>query len=497
MNGWQPVIGLEVHARLLTRSKLFSGASASYGAEPNRQACAVDLGLPGVLPVLNGEAIRMAVRFGLAVGARIAARCVFARKNYFYPDLPKGYQISQYEEPITEGGSIVIESSGGGHRRIGLIRAHLEEDAGRSVHEGLGDATGIDLNRAGTALLEIVTEPAIHGAADAAACMRKIHALVRWLGICDGNLQEGSFRCDANVSVRPAGSETLGTRTEIKNLNSFRFVERAIRYEIERQIDVLESGGGVVQETRLYDADRHETRPMRDKEEADDYRYFPDPDLLPVTVDEAFVSEVRAGMPELPDARRERLVREHGLGAGEGEQLVSSRATADYFEAAARAAGSPEATRLTVNWIAGELTGALHREGLPIHAAPIAAGQLGRLTRRIADGTLSGRMAKTVFEAMWTSGEEPDSIIDARGLRQVTDTAEIGRLVEAVLDAHPAQVEQYLAGSDKVLGFLVGQAMKRSGGKANPKQVNQSLRERLAEWREAAQEARNGPDGLS
>ena len=478
--GWQPVIGLEMHARLLTRSKLFSGASASYGAPPNTQACAVDLGLPGVLPVLNREAVRMAVRFGLAVGARIAPRCLFARKNYFYPDLPKGYQISQYEDPITEGGAILVESGEAAPRRIGLVRAHLEEDAGRSVHEGLGGGTGIDLNRAGTALLEIVTEPALHSPAEAAACMRTIHTLVRWIGICDGNMQEGSFRCDANVSVRPAGAEALGTRTEIKNVNSFRFVERAVAYEIERQIDVLESGGGVVQETRLYDPGRHETRPMRDKEEADDYRYFPDPDLLPVAVDEALVEAVRGALPELPDARRARFAAGFGLQASEAAQLVTSREVADYFEAAVEAAGSPGAARLAATWITGELAGALNRSGLGVDAAPVGPERLGRLVRRISDGTISGRIAKTVFDAMWESNEEPDAIIEARGLRQVSDAGEMERLADAVLDAHPAQVEQYLGGSEKLLGFFVGQVMKRSGGKANPRLANEALRARLA-----------------
>ena len=488
-DGWQPVIGLEVHARLLTRSKLFSGAPASYGAAPNTQACGVDLGLPGVLPVLNREAVRMAVRFGLAVGARIAPRCVFARKNYFYPDLPKGYQISQYEDPITAGGTITVEPASGPRREVGLVRAHLEEDAGRSVHEGFGSATGIDLNRAGTPLIEIVTEPALHGAAEAAACMRKIHTLVRWLGICDGNMQEGSFRCDANVSVRPAGSETLGTRTEIKNVNSFRFVERAIAYEIERQVDLLESGGEVVQETRLYDPEHHETRPMRDKEEADDYRYFPDPDLLPVAVDEAFVARVREDLPELPDARRDRLAGQYGLGTEEAARIVSQRETADYFEAAVgavvEAGGSPDAARLAANWVNGELAGALNRDGLRIDEAPVAAERLGRLVHRVADGTVSGRMAKTVFDEMWASGGEPDAIIEARGLRQVTDAGEIERLVDAVLDAHPAQVEQYLGGAEKVLGFFVGQVMKRSGGKADPRQANRTLRDRLAARRAA------------
>ena len=490
MNGWQPVIGLEVHARLLTRSKLFSGAPASYGAAPNTQACAIDLGLPGVLPVLNREAVRMAVRFGLAVGARIAPRCIFARKNYFYPDLPKGYQISQYEDPITAGGSIAVEPAGGPRRDIGLVRAHLEEDAGRSVHEGFGNATGIDLNRAGTPLLEIVTEPAIHSAAEAAACMRKIHTLVRWLGICDGNMQEGSFRCDANVSVRPVGTPALGTRTEIKNVNSFRFVERAIGYEIERQVDLIESGGEVVQQTRLYDPERHETRPMRDKEEADDYRYFPDPDLLPVSIDEAFVAAVRDALPELPDERRARLAGQHGLGAAEVAQIVSQRETADYFEAAVaaviEAGGSRDAARLAANWVNGELAGALNRHARRIDEAPVGAGQLGRLIRRIADGTVSGRLAKTVFDAMWDSGGEPDAIIEERGLRQVTDTGEIERLVDAVLDAHPAQVDQYLGGAEKVLGFFVGQVMKRSGGKADPRQANRTLRDRLAARRDGS-----------
>ncbi len=488
--GWEPVIGLEMHTRLLTRSKLFSGAPASYGADPNTQACAVDLGLPGVLPVLNREAVRMAVRFGLAVGGRIAPRCIFARKNYFYPDLPKGYQISQYEEPIVEGGTIAVELADGGAHRVELVRAHLEEDAGRSVHEGVGSgATGIDLNRAGTALIEIVTAPVLHGPAEAAACMRAVHTLVRWLAICDGNMEEGSFRCDANVSVRPAGAQALGVRTEIKNVNSFRFVERALEYEIERQVDLLEAGAEVVQETRLYDPERHETRPMRLKEEADDYRYFPDPDLLPVVLDEAFVDEVRAALPELPEARRARLARDYGLAAAEAAQLVSSRETADYFEAAAGAAGAagasggadgaPDTARLAANWVIGELAGALNREGLDVAAAPVGPERLGRLVGRIADGTVSGRMAKTVFEAMWRSGDEADAIIEAQGLRQVTDSGEIERLVDEVLDAHPDQAGQYLGGAEKVLGFLVGQVMKRSGGKADPRRANETLKARL------------------
>ena len=422
----------------------------------------------------------MAVRFGVAVGAEIAPRSVFERKNYFYPDLPKGYQISQYESPIARGGAISVALPEGGRQAVALTRAHLEEDAGRSVHEGVGEGTGIDLNRAGTPLIEIVTEPVLHSAAAAAECMRAIHRMVRWLGICDGNMQEGSFRCDANVSVRPAGASALGTRTEIKNLNSFRFVERAIAYEIERQVDALETGREVVQETRLYDPDRHETRPMRGKEEADDYRYFPDPDLLPVVLDEAFVESVRRDLPELPEERRSRFAAELGLGAADAAQLAATREVADYFETALAAAGAAAAARLVGSWVTGDLTGALNRAGLGIEAAPIGPERLGRLVRRIADETISGRIAKEVFEEMWTSGAEADAIVEARGLRQVTDADAIERLVEEVLEAHPVQVGQYLGGSEKVLGFFVGRVMKGSGGKANPRKVNETLRERLA-----------------
>ncbi|MDX1434037.1 MAG: Asp-tRNA(Asn)/Glu-tRNA(Gln) amidotransferase subunit GatB [Gammaproteobacteria bacterium] len=475
---WEPVIGLEIHVQLATRSKIFSGASTAYGAAPNTQACAVDLGLPGVLPVLNGEAVRMAVMFGLAIGAEIAPRSVFARKNYFYPDLPKGYQISQYEEPIARGGEVAIDAGEGGARAIRVTRAHLEEDAGKSLHDAFQGLTGIDLNRAGTPLIEIVSEPDMRSAAQAAAYMRKVYAIVTWLGICDGNLQEGSFRCDANVSVRRRGESALGTRTEIKNLNSFRFVERAIRYEIERQIEVLESGGSVVQETRLYDDARDETRGMRGKEEAEDYRYFPDPDLLPVELAPGYVEQIRESLPELPDARRARFAAEYGLGAEEAGQLTASRATADYFEAAAAAA--PGAARAIANWIVGDLAARLNREDSSIADAPVTAVMLGGLVNRIEDGTISGKIAKEVFDAMWRGEGDADEVIESRGLRQLSDSAAIERLVAEVVAANPDQVAQYRAGREKVLGFFVGRVMKATGGKANPQQVNEILRRHLA-----------------
>ena len=475
---WEPVIGLEIHVQLATRSKIFSGASTAYGAAPNTQACAVDLGLPGVLPVLNGEAVRMAVMFGLAIGAEIAPRSVFARKNYFYPDLPKGYQISQYEEPIARGGEVAIDAGDGAARAIRVTRAHLEEDAGKSLHDAFQGLTGIDLNRAGTPLIEIVSEPDMRSAAQAAAYMRKVYAIVTWLGICDGNLQEGSFRCDANVSVRRRGESALGTRTEIKNLNSFRFVERAIRYEIERQIEVLESGGSVVQETRLYDDARDETRGMRGKEEAEDYRYFPDPDLLPVELAPGYVEQIRESLPELPDARRARFAAEYGLGAEEAGQLTASRATADYFEAAAAAA--PGAARAIANWIVGDLAARLNREDSSIADAPVTAVMLGGLVNRIEDGTISGKIAKEVFDAMWRGEGDADEVIESRGLRQLSDSAAIERLVAEVVAANPDQVAQYRAGREKVLGFFVGRVMKATGGKANPQQVNEILRRHLA-----------------
>ncbi len=473
---WEPVIGLEIHVQLATRSKIFSGASTAYGAEPNSQACIIDLGLPGVLPVLNARAVEMAVLFGLAVDAEIAPVSIFARKNYFYPDLPKGYQISQYERPIVGAGQLRIRLPDGRTKVVRLRRAHLEEDAGKSVHEGFGDRSGIDLNRAGTPLLEVVSEPDLGSPAEAVAYLRAMHTLVRYLGICDGNMQEGSFRCDANVSVRPAGSDELGTRTEIKNVNSFRFVERAIEYEIDRQIDVLEGGGRVVQETRLYDSDRNETRSMRGKEDAHDYRYFPDPDLLPVVVTEADLRTARAALPELPGAKRQRFVDQYRLGDHDAETLVAERPVADYFEALAAAAGDP---RLAANWLTGELFASLNREGLDIAAAKLAPAALGQLIARIRDRTISGAIAKQVFEAMWNGEGTADEIIDRRGLRQVSDSGAIAALVEAVIAESPAQVAQYRAGKDKVFGYFVGQVMKRSQGKADPEQVNELLKARL------------------
>ncbi len=474
---WEAVIGLEIHAQLATKSKIFSGAATAYGAEPNTQACLVDLGYPGVLPVLNEEVVRMAAKFGLAINATVAPRSVFARKNYFYPDLPKGYQISQYELPIVEHGELFITDNDGNLKRIGVTRAHLEEDAGKSVHEGLANSSGIDLNRAGTPLLEIVSEPDLRSAKEAAAYMRKIHTLVRYLEISDGNMQEGSFRCDANISVRPRGQEEFGTRTEIKNLNSFRFVEKAINFEIDRQIDVLEDGGEVVQETRLYDSANDETRPMRSKEEANDYRYFPDPDLLPVEIDSAFIDAVRETLPELPDAKQQRFVADYGLKADDADILVTNKALADYFEAVA--AGTAAKPQLAANWVIGDLVGALKREGIAIEASKIAAAHLAQLLDRIEDHTISGKIAKEVFEAMWDGEGSADEIIDARGLKQITDTSAIETIVDKVIEANPGQVAEYKAGKDKLIGYFVGQVMKETGGKANPGQVNAILKEKL------------------
>ncbi len=474
---WEAVIGLEIHAQLATKSKIFSGASTAYGAEPNTQACAVDLGLPGVLPVLNEEAVRMACMFGLAVDAEIARRSVFARKNYFYPDLPKGYQISQYELPIVGKGRLSIDLEDGGTKVIGITRAHLEEDAGKSLHEDFHGMTGIDLNRAGTPLLEIVSEPDLRSAKEAVAYMKKLHMLVRYLEICDGNMQEGSFRCDANVSVRPKGESRFGTRTEIKNINSFRFVERAIDFEIERQIDLLESGGTVVQETRLYDAAKGETRPMRSKEEAMDYRYFPDPHLLPLKLNDEWLEEVRATLPELPDAKRERFMFEYGLSAYDATVLTASRELADFYEAVEKASGGE--AKLAANWVMGDFSAALNRDNLEIAACPVNAEMLGRLIQRIADNTISGKIAKQVFEAMWEGEGDPDSIIEKRGLKQITDTGAIEHAIDEVLAANPQQVEQYRAGKEKLLGFFVGQVMKATQGKANPAQVNELLRRKL------------------
>ena len=474
---WETVIGLEIHTQLATSSKIFSGASTTYGAEPNTQACAVDLGLPGVLPVLNAEVVRMAAMFGLATHSTVAPRSVFARKNYFYPDLPKGYQISQFELPIVHDGYLDIELEDGSSKRIGITRAHLEEDAGKSLHEAYQGKTGIDLNRAGTPLLEIVSEPDIRSAREAVAYMKKIHSLVRYLGISDGNMQEGSFRCDANVSVRPKGQQEFGTRAEIKNINSFRFVEQAINYEVERQIMLLEGGGTVVQETRLFDADRHETRSMRSKEEANDYRYFPDPDLLPVELDEAFLEAVRKTLPELPDARKARLVSEHGLSDYDAAVLTASRELADYFEAAVQAAGG--AGKLTANWVMGELSGALNKSDCDIGSSPVSAAALGGLLLRIEDGTISGKIAKQVFEAMWKGEGSADDIIEQQGLKQISDSSAIEGIIRDVLDNNPKQIEQYRGGQEKLFGFFVGQVMKATQGKANPKQVNELLRKLL------------------
>lgn len=473
---WETVIGLEIHTQLATRSKIFSAASTAFGAEPNTQASAIDLGLPGVLPVLNEEAVRLAVRFGKAIDAEIAPRSVFARKNYFYPDLPKGYQISQYELPVVGRGQVEILLEDGGVKTIGVTRAHLEEDAGKSLHEDFHGHTGIDLNRAGTPLLEIVSEPDLRSPQEAVAYAKKIHQIVRYIGISDGNMQEGSFRMDANVSVRPVGQETFGTRTEIKNVNSFRFLEKAIEFEVERQIELIERGGQVVQETRLYDPNKDETRPMRTKEEANDYRYFPDPDLLPLEIDAAFIETATADLPELPDAKRARFQADYGLSDYDANLLTASRELADYFEAVARACGEP---KLAANWVSGELMAALNKSERDISDSPVSAAQLAGLLGRIQDKTLSGKLAKQVFEAMFQGEGEVDAIIEARGLKQITDTGAIETMIDAIIAANPAQVEQYRAGKDKVFGFFVGQVMKASAGKANPAQVNELLKRKL------------------
>ena len=476
---WEVVIGLEIHTQLATASKIFSGSSTRYGAPPNSQASLVDLGYPGVLPVLNADAVHMAVTFGLATGCTIARRSVFARKNYFYPDLPKGYQISQYELPIVHDGHLDIVEEDGVVKTIGITRAHLEEDAGKSLHEDFQGLSGIDLNRAGTPLLEIVSEPDLRSALEAGNYMRAIHTLVRYLGISDGNMQEGSFRCDANVSIRPRGATELGTRTEIKNLNSFRFVEKAIQVEIERQIDVVEDGGRVVQETRLYDADRNETRAMRGKEEANDYRYFPDPDLLPVVIDEALIERLRGELPELPAAKRTRFVAQYGLAANDADILTANPDSADYFESAVNAARSAS-PKAVCNWFQGELTAILNREAVDVAQSKIGAATLAALVDRVADGTLSGRMGKEVLEALWNGEGSVDEIIEARGLRQISDAGAIETLVDQVIGGHPEQVAQYRSGKTRVIGFLVGQVMKASRGKANPRQVNEMLRSKLS-----------------
>ncbi|MDH3670713.1 MAG: Asp-tRNA(Asn)/Glu-tRNA(Gln) amidotransferase subunit GatB [Gammaproteobacteria bacterium] len=481
---WESVIGLEVHTQLLTASKIFSGASAMYGSEPNTQACAVDIALPGVLPVMNVEAARMAVKLGLVIGAEINRHSVFARKNYFYPDLPKGYQISQYELPIVKNGYIDIEVNGT-KKKIGITRAHLEEDAGKSLHEDFHGLSGIDLNRAGTPLLEIVSEPDMRSAAEAVAYLKKLHELVRYLEICDGNMQEGSFRCDANVSVRPKGQETFGTRAELKNINSFKFIEKAIEFEIERQIDVLESGGEVVQETRLYDPDKGETRPLRGKEEAHDYRYFPDPDLPPLELDEAFIEAVRQTLPELPDAKRARIKRDYKLSDYDAGVLTATAKMADYYERAVKESKSDP--KLVANWIIGDLSAYLNKENLSIEHSAVSATKFAGLMKNIDDGTLSVKTGKQALELLW-KGEGADvtdesaaaeSVIVKFDLAQIGDTTKLEQVIDKVLAASGAQVQQYRSGQEKVFGYFVGQVMKATGGKANPKQVNEILKKKL------------------
>ncbi|MDH5408531.1 MAG: Asp-tRNA(Asn)/Glu-tRNA(Gln) amidotransferase subunit GatB [Gammaproteobacteria bacterium] len=473
---WETVIGLEIHTQLATNSKIFSGASTAYGAEANTQACAVDLGLPGVLPVLNREVVNMAIKFGLAIDAELTPVSVFARKNYFYPDLPKGYQISQYELPIVGLGKLEIELENGETKIIGVTRAHLEEDAGKSVHEGFTNMTGIDLNRAGTPLLEIVSEPDLRSAKEAVAYMKKMHSLVRYLEISDGNMQEGSFRCDANVSVRPKGQKEFGTRAELKNINSFRFVERAINFEVERQIDVIEGGGKVVQETRLYDANKDETRSMRSKEEAMDYRYFPDPDLLPVVITEKQIDDIRKTLPELPGAKRDRFMNDFKLSREDASLITSSREMADYFEVVN---AKCQDAKLAANWVTGTLTGALNKDGKDLSDSPVSADMLAGMLLRLKDNTISGKIAKEIFEAMWQGEGDADTIIDKKGLKQITDTGAIESVLDEIIAANPKQVEELKSGKDKLMGFFVGQVMKQTGGKANPGQVNQLLRKKL------------------
>ena len=476
---FETVIGLEIHAQLATKTKIFSSASTAYGAAPNTQANLVDLGYPGVLPVLNLEAVRMATKFGLAIGASVSQRSVFARKNYFYPDLPKGYQISQYEKPIVLNGRMDIVLEDGSVKTIGITRAHLEEDAGKSLHEDFHGFSGIDLNRAGTPLLEIVSEPDMRSAKEAVAYLKKIHTLVRYLEICDGNMQEGSFRCDANVSVRPIGQEKFGTRCEIKNLNSFRFIEKAINYEVARQIEIIEGGGTIRQETRLYDPDKGETRALRSKEEANDYRYFPDPDLLPVVFDDAFIESVRRSLPELPDQKAARYMEKFGLSAYDAGVLTASREMADYYEAVLARLGSGN-EKLAANWVMGELSGALNKDGVEVTESRVDASRLAGLLVRIVDETISGKIAKDVFEQMWAEGKDADAIIEEKGLKQITDTGAIEKVIDEIMAANPKQLADYRSGKDKLFGFFVGQVMKSTGGKANPAQVNDLLKRKLA-----------------
>lgn len=477
---WETVIGLEIHAQLATNSKIFSGSATTFGAEPNTQASLIDLAMPGTLPVLNQEAVRMACMFGLAVNAEIGDYNIFARKNYFYPDLPKGYQTSQMDHPIVGQGHLDITLEDGSTKRIGITRAHLEEDAGKSLHEDFSGMTGIDLNRAGTPLLEIVSEPDIRSAKEAVAYVKAIHALVRYLGICDGNMAEGSLRCDCNVSVRPKGQEKFGTRAEIKNVNSFRFIERAINHEIERQIELIEDGGVVVQETRLYDPSKDETRSMRSKEEANDYRYFPCPDLLPVIIERSYLEQLKTSLPELPTQKRERFQSEFGLSAYDADVLSASREMADYFEQVERLCGD---AKLAANWVMGDLSSLLNKDNLEISQSPVSAEQLAGMLQRIQDNTISGKIAKMVFEAMAEGEGSADEVIEKRGLKQVTDTGAIEKMLDDVLAANADQVEQYKASDEakraKMFGFFVGQAMRASKGKANPQQVNEILKKKL------------------
>lgn len=473
---WEVVIGLEVHAQLSTESKIFSGASCAFGAAPNAQACAVDIALPGVLPVLNRGAVDRAIKFGLAVGSEVRHRSVFSRKNYFYPDLPKGYQISQFDLPVVLGGKIDILVDGV-EKTVRLTRAHLEEDAGKSLHEDFHGMTGIDLNRAGTPLLEIVSEPDMRSSKEAVAYAKELHSLVRYLDICDGNMQEGSFRCDANVSVRPMGSEKFGTRCEIKNLNSFRFLERAIEYEVSRQIDVIESGGVIRQETRLYDSVKDETRSMRSKEEAHDYRYFPDPDLLPLEISDEWIERVRVSLPELPHAKRSRYIADFGLSSYDAGVLTATKELAAYFEEVVAIHADP---KLCANWVMGEINGWLNKTGIEIGDCPISSRSLAGLLGRIGDGTISGKIAKEVFEAMWAGEGEADVIIESRGLKQISDSGALERMVDEIIANNPTQVADYRAGRDKLFSFFVGQAMKASKGQANPGQLSEILKKKLA-----------------
>ncbi|MDR3492262.1 MAG: Asp-tRNA(Asn)/Glu-tRNA(Gln) amidotransferase subunit GatB [Gammaproteobacteria bacterium] len=474
---WETVIGLEIHAQLLTKSKIFSGASTAFGAEPNTQACAIDLGFPGVLPVLNEAAAHMAIKFGLGVDAEISKKSVFARKNYFYPDLPKGYQISQFELPVVGKGHIDVQLEDGEIKRINITRAHLEEDAGKSLHEDFQGCTGVDLNRAGTPLLEIVSEPDMRSAKEAVAYLKAIHSMVRYLEICDGNMQEGSFRCDANVSVRPVGQEKLGTRAELKNINSFRYVERAINIEVERQIALIESGGTVAQETRLYDPNKNETRSMRSKEEANDYRYFPDPDLLPLVITEDMITRAKEDMPELPQQKRDRFMEQYSLSAYDANVLVSSRHMALYFETVV--AESRAQPKLVANWVTGELLAALNKENKDISESPVSTTALAKLMERISDNTISGKLAKTIFESLWNQEGGVDEIIEQKGLKQVTDTGAIEAFIDKILADNPDHVAEYRSGKEKLFGFFVGQAMKASGGKMNPQQLNELLKKKL------------------